>query len=80
MLPKLKVARTLAKKTLGFRYLMEVIPLDAALVRGSHGRVTESLDDGPVLISSERHVVEDDVVDATSVRDVILNHIFTSPE
>ena len=60
-LPKLTVAATLAKKALGFRYLMNVIPLDASLVKGSHGRVTESLDDGPLLISSrarrreERH-------------------------
>ena len=28
----------LAKKALGFRYLMDVIPLDASLVQGSHGR------------------------------------------
>ena len=38
-LPKLRVAATLARKALGFRYLMNVIPLDATLVRGSHGRI-----------------------------------------
>ena len=48
-LPKLQMAATLARKELGFRYLMNVIPLDATLVRGSHGRLTDSLDDGPVL-------------------------------
>ncbi len=37
-LPALKVAGTVLKKKLGFRYLMEVIPLDAGLVHGSHGR------------------------------------------
>ena len=36
-LPKLKVAATLLKKKLGMRYLMNVIGLDASLVRGSHG-------------------------------------------
>ena len=51
--PKLTVAATLAKKALGFRYLMNVIPLDASLVKGSHGRITDSLDDGPLLISSQ---------------------------
>ena len=38
---------TLAKKALGFRYLMKVIPLDATLVKGSHGRITDQLEDGP---------------------------------
>jgi predicted AlkP superfamily pyrophosphatase or phosphodiesterase len=74
-LPKLRVAATLARKALGFRYLMKVIPLDATLVRGSHGRITESLDDGPVLITSERNAVEGPL-EATQVRDLILGHLF----
>lgn len=73
--PKLRIATGLARKALGFRYLMEVIPLDAALVRGSHGRVTDSLADGPVLISSERRAVEGPV-EAAAVRDLILSHLF----
>jgi predicted AlkP superfamily pyrophosphatase or phosphodiesterase len=73
--PKLKIAATLARKALGFRYLMDVIPLDATLVRGSHGRVTDSLDDGPVLISSERGAVEGPV-ESVAVRDLILSHLF----
>lgn len=75
-IPKLKVAATLAKKALGFRYLMDVIPLDATLVKGSHGRVTESLDDGPLLISSERDGVKKETLESTDVRDVILSHLF----
>jgi predicted AlkP superfamily pyrophosphatase or phosphodiesterase len=74
-LPRLRVAATLARKALGFRYLMNVIPLDATLVGGSHGRIPESLDDGPVLISSERAAVGEPL-DATSVHDVILAHLF----
>ena len=73
--PKLKIAATLARKALGFRYLLEVIPLDATLVRGSHGRPTRSLEDGPVLVTSEKHLV-DGPVDSTAVRDVILSHLF----
>jgi len=69
--PAAKVAWTLAKKKLGFRYLMEVIPLDASLVRGSHGRPTDRLEDGPVMISSERDFAAD-VVEPTAVRDLIL--------
>ena len=47
--PKLKVAWRLVKKKLGMRMLMDVIPLDASLVKGSHGRVPEDEGDWPVL-------------------------------
>ena len=76
-LPTVRIGATLARKALGFRYLMNVIPLDATLVGGSHGRIPESLDDGPVLISSEPDVVGEPL-EATSVRDVILSHVFDS--
>ena len=76
-LPKLKVAATLAKKALGFRYLMDVIPLDATLVKGSHGRITESPYDGPVLISSERSALRSEVIESTMVREAILDHLFS---
>ena len=49
--PKLRIARRLLGKRLGFRNLMDVIGLDASLVAGSHGRVPASPDDGPVLIT-----------------------------
>jgi hypothetical protein len=48
--PKLKIGLKIAKKKLGFRYLMDVIPLDATLVKGSHGRIPEDTQDWPVLI------------------------------
>jgi hypothetical protein len=73
-LPALRVAATLARKALGFRYLMNVIPLDATLVRGSHGRIPASLADGPVVISSERDAVGPPL-EATAVRDLILSHL-----
>ena len=40
-LPMLKVAWTLLKRKLGFRSLLDVIGLDASLVKGSHGRITD---------------------------------------
>jgi predicted AlkP superfamily pyrophosphatase or phosphodiesterase len=73
--PRLKVAYTLAKKAMGFRYLLEVIPLDASLVRGSHGRVTDRPEDGPVFISSQKDAVGP-ALDATRVRDAMLAHLF----
>jgi predicted AlkP superfamily pyrophosphatase or phosphodiesterase len=75
-LPQLKIAATLARKALGFRYLMNVIPLDASLVKGSHGRITESEDDGPLLISSRKDGVKSDVIESIAVRDLILDHLF----
>jgi predicted AlkP superfamily pyrophosphatase or phosphodiesterase len=48
--PKLKVAWKLAQKMLGMRMMMDVIPLDATLIKGSHGRVPEDFNDWPLLI------------------------------
>jgi len=53
-LPRLKILWRLAQKKLGFRMLMDVIPLDATLVKGSHGRYSADLADGPVLIGAGR--------------------------
>lgn len=74
--PKVKVGRILAKKALGFRYLMDVIPLDASLVKGSHGRITHDPAEGPVLISSESQLVREESLPATAVKDLILDHLF----
>jgi predicted AlkP superfamily pyrophosphatase or phosphodiesterase len=76
-LPKLTIAgRLLRSKVLNLRTLMDVIPLDAGLVKGSHGRPTDRLEDGPVLISSERCLVGDDPIAATDVRRLVLDHLF----
>jgi predicted AlkP superfamily pyrophosphatase or phosphodiesterase len=50
--PMARIARRLLQKKLGMRYLMDVIPLDATLVRGSHGRLPEHADDGALFVSS----------------------------
>ena len=49
---KLKIAWRLLQKKLGFRMLMDVIPLDASLVKGSHGCRPANRADWPVLITS----------------------------
>jgi predicted AlkP superfamily pyrophosphatase or phosphodiesterase len=74
--PKLAVGWRLAKRTLGLRALMDVIPLDASLVKGSHGRLTDDSTDGPVFISSEPKLVGDGPIAATAVRELILSHVF----
>ncbi len=47
---KLRIAWKLLQKKLGFRMLMDLIPLDARLVKGSHGCRPASQDDWPVLL------------------------------
>jgi predicted AlkP superfamily pyrophosphatase or phosphodiesterase len=76
-LPKLKIAWTLARKVLGFRYLMDVIPLDASLVKGSHGRVTDKDDEGPLLMTTEPGLLRSGTVEAKAVFGVILDHVFS---
>ncbi len=48
--PALKIGAFLLKKKLGLRGLLDVIPLDATLVKGSHGRIPESETEWPVYI------------------------------
>ena len=55
---------------------MDVIPLDASLVRGSHGRIAIKPADGPVFISSEARLIPEQPVEAVVVKDLILSHIF----
>jgi len=50
---KAKAFARVAQKKLGFRYKMDVIPLDATLVRGSHGVHPESPEDGPLVIGPD---------------------------
>ncbi len=71
-----KVAWIVLKKKLGFRYLMDVIPLDATLVKGSHGRITDDPLDGPVLLSSEKIPAAGGTLPATAVKELILDHVF----
>jgi len=74
--PPLSVGWRLAKKAFGFRYLMDVIPLDAGLVKGSHGRPTDRLEDGPVVVSSVPALLPPEAVDATDVKRLVLDHVF----
>ncbi len=75
-LPKLKIGWRLAQKALGFRTLLDVIPLDASLVRGSHGRLTDRDEDGPVFLSSMPEMLPPGPVAATAVKELILDHVF----
>ena len=70
-LPKLKIAATLLKKLMGFRYYMNVIGLDTRVVKGTHGRLPARDEDGPVFLCSDRGPARDRLA-MTDVRDVLL--------
>jgi len=74
--PKLAVASRLARKALGMRYLMDVIGLDATVVRGSHGRPTDREQDGPLFITTAPELLGEGPVPAASVKQLLLDHLF----
>jgi predicted AlkP superfamily pyrophosphatase or phosphodiesterase len=69
--PKLHAARRLVQKKLGFRMTMDVVPLDAAIVRGSHGLAAADSWDRPILIGHGPNPGPS--VPMTAVRDLLLN-------
>jgi len=70
--PKLKIAWRLLQKKLGFRMLMDVIPLDATLVKGSHGRRPADKKEWPVFISPEPAGSSQSEMDSTDVYQALL--------
>ncbi len=66
---KLRAAYKLVRKLLGFRYLLDVIPLDASLVKGSHGGIHVPEVYYPVCITAE--APGKDMLEAPEVFDVI---------
>jgi predicted AlkP superfamily pyrophosphatase or phosphodiesterase len=69
MTSKLRAAYKLLRKKAGFRYVMDVIPLDASLIGGSHGSLEVAPDFYPILISDQ--AASADTIQATDVHDMI---------
>ena len=79
--PALRIARRLLQKKLGMRYYMDVIGLDAGIVKGSHGRLPapgREAHDGPVFIASSR-AIERDAIPLTDVKSLLLALQFGTP-
>jgi predicted AlkP superfamily pyrophosphatase or phosphodiesterase len=74
-LPKLKIAWRLLQKKLGFRMLMDVVPLDATLVKGSHGRRPADKKDWPVFITERPELLGAKEVESTDVYHTLLRHL-----
>lgn len=69
MTSKLRAGYKLLRKNVGLRYVMDVIPLDANLIKGSHGRIRVSEEYKPVLISDGK--LENKNILATDIFDII---------
>jgi predicted AlkP superfamily pyrophosphatase or phosphodiesterase len=71
MSSKLRAGYKLLKKKAGFRYVMDVIPLDATLIKGSHGRIGGKPEYHPVLITDQKQ--EGSSISANQVFNIILS-------
>ena len=73
MTSKLRAGYKLLRKKLGFRYVLDVIPLDATLVKGSHGLVDIPGDYYPVFIGKDKP--RDGELEPIAIRDIILDSL-----
>ncbi|MFF8809182.1 nucleotide pyrophosphatase/phosphodiesterase family protein [Streptomyces omiyaensis] len=76
---RVKAAGALVRKKLGLRYRMAVVPLDPSSVRGSHGRLPASDDEGPLLLCSVPRAVRDRLA-ATEVKSLLLTLAGARPD
>jgi predicted AlkP superfamily pyrophosphatase or phosphodiesterase len=74
-LVKGRIAWTLAKKKLGFRTMMQVIPTDATLVKGSHGRPAGTPAEGPLFVTRDKNLLPSGEISPTDVCGLILRHV-----
>ncbi len=72
---KLKIAWRLLQKKLGLRMLMDVIPLDATLVKGSHGRRPADKKDWPVFITQRAELLGAKEIESTDVYHALLRQV-----
>ncbi len=73
----LKIIWKLVKKKAGFRTVMDVIPLDAGLIKGSHGRIPSDQQDFPVFICKDPDFMSKSSLKATDVYPY-LKHLITN--
>lgn len=70
MTSKARAGYKLLRKKAGFRYVMDVIPLDATLIKGSHGNIHTHPQFHPVLITDKQES-ESNTFEGVDVYDVI---------
>ena len=53
------LSQSFITEKLGLRYIMNPVPLDASLVKGTHGRAPSRPELGPLIISSDKGIERD---------------------
>jgi predicted AlkP superfamily pyrophosphatase or phosphodiesterase len=75
-LPKVKIARKVAWKILGGRMVMDVIPTDASLIKGSHGVHVPGEENQALYICSRPPMEPAEAIPMTRVKQEMLAAIF----
>ena len=70
-MPNLRVAWRLLQKRLGFRMLMDIVPLDADLVKGSHGARPANPAEYPIAIAARPGIFTSPEVDSPAIHDLL---------
>ena len=74
MTSKARAGYKLLRKKAGFRYVMDVIPLDATLIKGSHGSIHTHEQYHPILITDQEESNNKEIL-ATDVYNIIWRHL-----
>ena len=78
-LPKLRIARRILARKLGFRNLLDVTPIrGTSLVKGSHGLINSDPLDAPVVMANDAGLLPTGSVPATAFKDLMLAHVFAA--
>lgn len=75
-LPKLKAGIRLLQKKLGFRYTMDLIPIEGSGVKGSHGRIPADKGKHPLIGTRSKEKIAGNQISPVDVYEVIYSHIF----
>ena len=75
-LPALRVAKFKIARALGFRASLQLTPLNASLVKGTHGRTQLAPGFEPVVLAENSLLPDKNFVSCQDISDIILRHLF----
>ena len=75
-LPAMHVAKFKIARALGFRASLQLTPLNASLVKGTHGRTQLAPGFEPVVLAENSLLPEKDFVSCQDMSNIILRHLF----
>ncbi len=75
-LPALRVAKFKITRALGFRTSLQLTPLNASLVKGTHGRTQLAPGFEPVVLAENSLLPDKNFVSCQDMSDIILRHLF----